>query len=326
MSEKRYFIGVDLGGTNTKIVAINEEGEIFCQRKTPTESEKGPDATTDKIISLIEDLTQKKVLAEKSPRAVGIAVAGVVDMKEGICRFLTNFPTKWKNFPLVKKIEEATTYQAFLINDVRAMTLAEGTVGAGRGVKNFICIALGTGIGGGIVINGNLYFGSEGFAGEIGHQTVKLNGPLCGCGNYGCLEALASGPNITSQAIRFIKQGENTAIRELAGNDLNKISPEVIAEAARKQDPIAKKIWEREAYYLGTGIANLLVILNPEMIILGGGIARAADLFLGKIRKTLREKVHVGPDVDKLRIVKGKLQDIAGAVGAAIWAMKKANR
>ncbi len=320
-SSEEYFVGVDLGGTNIKAVSMNKGGEVFCEESISTESEKGPEVIIKKIISLIDNLRHNEILIHKNLCAVGIAAAGVVDMKEGVCKFLPNFPTEWRDIPLTKKIEERTGSRAFLINDVRAMTLGEKTFGAGKGVKNLICIALGTGIGGGIVIDGKLYFGKEGFAGEIGHQTIELHGPKCGCGNYGCLEALASGSNLTSQAIRLVKQGATTIIRDLADNDLNKISPEVIAEAARRGDSIAKEILEKEVHYLGAGIANLLVILNPEMIIFGGGIAAAGDLLFDGIRKILCQRVHMGPNVNALKIVKGELQNKAGAIGAATWAM-----
>jgi len=320
MLTKEYFIGIDLGGTNIKIVAINKEGKILCQKNVPTESEKGPEFVINKIISLINNLVYEKEFTQENLGAIGVAVAGVIDMKEGVCKFLTNFPTKWKGVPLAHRVEKGVDKKAFLINDVRAMTLAEKTFGAGRNVKNLICITLGTGIGGGIVIDGKLYFGG-GFAGEVGHQTIDIDGPKCGCGNYGCLEALASGSNITSQAIRLIKQGATTMIRDLVDNDLNKINPEIIAKAARAGDAVAKEIWEKEAEYLGTGIANLLVVLNPEMIIIGGGIARAADLLMEGVRKALQRKVHVIPDINKLQIVVGKLGDMGGAIGAATWAM-----
>ncbi len=326
MLKNNYFGGIDLGGTNIKAVVINKEGKIFYQKNVPTQKEKEPEMVIKKIISLLNEMMNKKVLINTNLRALGIAVAGIVDMKEGVCKFLTNFPTKWRNISLAEKIKKGTGLQVFLINDVRAMTLGEKTFGAGKNVKNLIGIALGTGVGGGIVIDGKLYFGHEGIAGEIGHQTIALHGPKCECGNYGCLEALASGPKITSQAIKLVKQGEATLIRELVDNDLNKITPRIVAEAARKGDVVAKKIWEKEAFYLGTGIANLLVILNPEMIIIGGGIANAADILLEGIRKTLRQRVFMGPDINKLKIVKGTLQDAAGAIGAATWAMVNSSK
>ncbi|MBE0479246.1 ROK family protein [Candidatus Aerophobetes bacterium] len=321
MTEEKYFIGVDLGGTNIKAVAMNREGKIFHQQNIPTESEKGPLPVIDKLVLLIESVRRKKDVTRRSLGAIGVAVAGAVDMKQGICRFLTNFPTKWKGIPLASRIKERTGCTSFLINDVRAITLAEKTFGAGRKVKNLVCIALGTGIGGGIVIDGKLHFGSKGFAGEIGHQTISMDGPKCGCGNYGCFEALASGSNIASQAIRFIKQGRSTMIRDLVEGDLNRITPEVVAKAARQGDEVAREIWEKEACYVGIGIANLVVSLDPEMVIIGGGIAKAADLLFEGIKKELSRRVYVDPDVSRLKIVKSEFGDIAGAVGAATWAM-----
>lgn len=321
MPENTYFMGIDLGGTNIKAVVIDRRGKILVKKNIPTQSEKGVAEVIKKITTLVKNLQNE--LAPETILASGIAAAGAVDMQTGVCKFLTNFPSKWKDIPLAQKVNEETSVKTFLINDVRAMTLAEKTFGVGKEVENLVCITVGTGIGGGIVVDGKLYFGSEGFAGEIGHQVIQLDGPLCGCGNYGCLEALASASNISAQAIRMLKQGKATLIRELVDNDLNKVTPRIIADAARKGDPAAKKIWEKEAYYLGIGIANLVAILNPEMIVIGGGVAKAADLFLPGIKKTLRERVHVGVDINKLKIVKSKLQDWAGAVGGAGWAMSK---
>lgn len=320
MRNKDYYVGVDLGGTNIKTIAMNEAGVALIEKNIPSETESGPSAVIDRMVSLINDLTRDGSLAGYRLCAIGIAAAGVVDMEKGVCKWLPNLPG-WMGMPLVSKITERINTQTFLINDVRAMTLAEKTFGAGRGVRNLICLAVGTGIGGGIIIDDKLYFGSEGFAGELGHQVVEARGPDCTCRNYGCLEALASGSNIAYQAIRVVKQGATTLIRDLANNDLNKITPQVVAEAARQGDRVAKDIWEREAFYLGTGIANLVLIFNPEMIILGGGVAEAFDLLIGGIRKTLKRRIHLGPDLKRLKVVRSTLKGLSGAVGAATWAM-----
>jgi glucokinase len=319
--EQYYYIGIDLGGTNIKAVAIDKQGKILCEKNIPTESEYGPPAVIKKIISIIDNFRTGKELVKMELTGIGIAVAGVVDMKQGVTKFLPNLITSWKNIPIIKEIEKQSNSKALLINDVRATTLGEKTFGAGQGIENLVCIAVGTGIGGGVVINGKIYFGSEGVAGEIGHQTIEPYGPRCTCGSQGCLEALASGPAICAQAIKLVKQGADTIIRDLVDNDLNKIDPLVVEKAARQGDPVALEIWEREGYYLGLAIANLLVILNPEMIIIGGGIANAADLLFEPIKKIIRQRVFVGPDVEKLKLVRAKLGDKAGAIGAAIWAM-----
>ena len=320
MRERDYYLGVDLGGTNIKAIAMNYAGVALIEENIPSETENGPSAVIDRMVSLINGLIRDDSLTGYTLSAIGIAAAGVVDMEKGVCRWLPNLPG-WMGMPLVSKITERIDRPTFLINDVRAMTLAEKTFGAGKGVKNLLCLAVGTGIGGGIIIDDKLYFGSEGFAGELGHQVVEVSGPDCTCRNYGCLEALASGSNIAFQAMRIVKQGATTLIRDLVDNDLNQITPQIVAEAARQGDIHAKEIWEREAFYLGTGIANLVLIFNPEMIILGGGVAEAFDLLIGGIRKTLKRRIHLGPDLKRLRIVRSKLKGLSGAVGAATWAM-----
>ncbi|MBC7190568.1 ROK family protein, partial [Candidatus Aerophobetes bacterium] len=182
---------------------------------------------------------------------------------------------------------------------------------------------IGTGIGGGIVIERKLYFGRQGYAGEIGHQIIDPAGPICGCGNRGCLEAFASAGSIIVQAKEMIKKGKPTLIEKLIGGDLDKITPKIVAQAAREGDAVARKIWEREAFYLGIGIANLVVILNPQAVIIAGGISKAFDLMIDRIKETLRERILIEVDVEKLKILKGKLGDMAGAIGAACWAREK---
>jgi glucokinase len=216
--------------------------------------------------------------------------------------------------------------ECFLINDVRAMTLAERDFGAGRGVRDFICLAVGSGIGGGIVMDGELHFGGEGLACEIGHQIIEPQGPLCTCGSRGCLEALASGASIAFQGMKIVRQGATTLIRDLVSNDLNRITPEVVAEAARRGDRYALEIWRREAFYLGLGLSNMVVVLNPSMIIIGGGVAEAFELFVPGIRDTLRDRVKLGHDVEGLKIVKAELRDLAGAAGAATWSRIQVGR
>jgi glucokinase len=312
------FIGIDLGGTNLKGVVADSQGHVVVEKRVLARTERGPDAVIDSMLELIAELCRDAPGAAEEC-AVGVAAAGVVDVRHGVCTWLPNLPG-WKAIPLTRIIEERRGSRCHLINDVRAMTLAEKTVGAGVGVGNLVCMAIGTGIGGGIVVNDALLFGAEGFAGEIGHQQVDPQGPKCTCGNYGCLEAVASGAAIVFQAIRMVVQGATTAIRDLAESDLNRITPEVVAEAARQGDLVALDIWGREAFYLGVGIANLVTILNPEMVILGGGVAGAFDLLIDRIRDTLRSRIHLGPDPQGLKIVRSQLGDASGAIGAALWA------
>jgi glucokinase len=318
MMRSNKFVGVDLGGTNLKGVVVDRSGRVLLEKMVSAGTEKGPAAVIHTMTDLVSDLNGETGGPSKQC-AVGVAAAGVVEIWKGVCKWLPNLPG-WKDIPLVQILEEKLCLDSFLINDVRAMTLAEKTVGAGVGVKNLVCMAIGTGIGGGIVVHDILFLGGEGFAGEIGHQTVEPQGPICTCGNYGCLEAVASGASIIFNAIRMVKQGATTTIRDLAKNNVNNITAEMVAQAAYDGDAVAREIWDKEAFYLGVGITNLIMILNPEMIILGGGVAKAFDLLIGGIRNTVSSRIHLGPDVDRLKIVPCQLGDFSGAIGAALWA------
>jgi len=216
---------------------------------------------------------------------------------------------------------------AYVINDARAATLGEKTFGAGKAARNMIMLTLGTGIGGGIIIDGELYFGSEGHAGEIGHQVISPHGPRCGCGNYGCLEAMASGPAIASMGIRAVKQGMTTTMRDLAGNDLNKITPKTVADAAMAGDEVAASIIRQAGDYIGRGIANLIVTLNPDTIVIGGGVAKAGNILFQAIENSVDRHVCILPGGrGSVRIVPAGLGGDAGAIGAAAWAMKRVKR
>ena len=197
--------------------------------------------------------------------------------------------------------------------------------GAGRGVDTMACFTIGTGIGGGLVINGKLHLGIGGTGGELGHQTIDFNGPVCGCGNRGCLEAFASGPAIAGMGIKAVIQGMTTSIGKMVDYDLNKITPEVIFEAARQGDPIAKDIYEQAGSYIGVAVANVLVSVGPRKVVIGGGVAAAGDLLLEPIRRTARERVRIIP-ADQTEIVQAGLGLNAGLLGAAMWAANKLDR
>ncbi len=179
--------------------------------------------------------------------------------------------------------------------------------------------AIGTGIGGGLVLNGQLHLGIGGTGGELGHTTIDFNGPRCGCGNHGCLEAYASGPAIAAMGMKAVTQGLTTRIADLCENDLNRITPELIAKAAQQGDEIAKDIFERAGLYLGIAAANMCVAIGPRRIIIGGGVAQAGDLLLDPIRRTIKSRVTVMP-VDQVEVVPSQLGNNAGVIGVACWA------
>jgi glucokinase len=221
--------------------------------------------------------------------------------------------------PLRDTIKKSTDLRTVLLNDVRSITNGEWYFGAGRGVDTLAVFAIGTGIGGGLVINGQLHLGMGGTGGELGHTTIDFNGPRCGCGNYGCLEAYASGPAIAAMGIKAVAQGLTTRIGDMCAYDLNRITPKLIARAAQAGDEIAIEIYEQAGFYLGVAAANVCAAIGPRRIIIGGGVSQAGDLLLNPIRRTLHERVTVMP-IEQVEIVQSQLGDNAGVIGVACWA------
>ncbi|MCD6552473.1 MAG: ROK family protein [Anaerolineae bacterium] len=320
MTQPVNFIGVDLGGTTLTAAAVNVvSGQVIGRHQVPTLAKEGHDAVMARMVSLIHAAIDDAGLSKEDIGGVGIGLPGVLDLERGITLFLPNLPGAWRNVPLKATIEAAVDLPTYILNDVRSFTLGEKTFGAGRDVDNMVCLAIGTGIGGGMVINGQLYLGLDGTAGEVGHQIIDPYGPPCGCGSRGCLEAFASGPAIASMALKAITQGLTTLIAEIVSYDLNKVTPEVVCQAAQAGDPIAQDIYERAGFYIGIGVANLITILSPQMVVIGGGVAQAGELLFEPIRRTVREHVHVTP-IEKIKIVPAQLGTDAGLIGAAVWA------
>lgn len=314
------YLGVDLGGTNLRLVAIDVgRGEIIIWSQTPTRAEEGPPSVIERMASLIQKSMERLAL---SVYAIGIGVPGLYDPTTQTTRFLPNLPTTWRDIPLGPEIERRTGLPTVLINDARAFTLAEALWGAGRDAHTVVGITLGTGIGGGVVIGGRLLFGIDGTAGEVGHQIIDPHGPRCGCGSQGCLEAHASGPAIAAAGMKAVRQGRTTRIRDLVDGDLNAITPEIIVQAAEAGDTVAREILEEAGFYLGIGIANLITLFSPDVVVIGGGVAQAGDWLLQPIRRIVRERCRVTP-IDRVRILPAALGGQAGAVGAALWASQQ---
>ena len=323
MERPATYIGIDLGGTKIAAAALDvATGEIAGRTVVATEAHTGPPAVLRRMAMVVETVRASAGLRREAVGGIGVGVPGVTDMDAGRTLFLPNLPTAWRAVPVAAMLAEATGYPVALINDARAFILAEATWGAGRGARNVAGLTVGTGIGGGIVIEGRLYMGLDGTAGEVGHQTIDPDGPPCGCGNRGCLEAFASGPAIAALGVRAVLQGMTTRIGALAEHDLNRITPETIMRAAEEGDEVAREILRRAGNYLGTGVANLATILSPDRVIIGGGVARLGEWLLEPVRATLRQRCHAVP-VDRIEVVRAALGDDAGVVGAAVWAFQR---
>lgn len=314
------YIGVDLGGTNLRAaIADTDTGEIHHQRMCLTRAAEGQAPVIGRIVQLIRELIEESGIPLSEINGVGIGVPGTPDLDAGVIQFLPNLPGKWLDVPLRAIIQEQVQLPVALINDVRAITLGEWTFGAGRGVDTLVCLAIGTGIGGGVVVNGKFHLGIGGTAGEFGHHVVEVNGLPCGCGGKGCLELYASGPAIAAMGVKEVMHGHTTRIGELVDYDLNRIDTEVIVQAAREGDEIAQSILQRVGRYLGIAVGNILGVISPQRVIFGGGVSRAGNLLMNPMIETVKERVHVIP-VDEVDFVLAELGINGGLVGAALWA------
>lgn len=309
-------IGIDVGGTNVKIALVDGEGKIIYSNSVPTYAQMGYEYTVNNIKQAIRDLMKETNTDAKEIEGIGFDFPGQVDYKTGVVKLAPNIPG-WINVPIAQMIEEEFNIPTRIDNDVRCAALGELKFGAGKGCENFVCITVGTGIGSGLVINGQLVRGAANAAGEIGHIKLQMNGgPICGCGDTGCLEAFASGPSIVAMAQEYLKGGKSTKFREMAGAD-GEITPYIVAKAAEAGDPVAKRIFEIVGTYIGMGLVSVINLLNPEKVIIGGGVAAAGNLLLDPIRKTIKERAMVVAG-NSVEIVPAELGNSAGVIGASM--------
>jgi glucokinase len=316
----KRFIGCDLGGTNLRAAIVDvETGTVLHHMSVPTLAREGHDSVMKRMADLVLQVIQFSGLKKDDIGGIGIGVPGVLDLEKGETLLLPNLPGTWPHVPLRDTISNLTGLPATLLNDARSITFGEWRFGAGRGVETVAVLAIGTGIGGGLVINGQLHLGIGGTAGELGHTVIDYNGPRCGCGNYGCLEVYASGPAIAAMGMKAVTQGLTTKIGEMCEYDLNRITPKLIAKAAESGDEIACDIYERAGFYLGVAASSICAAISPRRIIIAGGVSHAGKLLLGPLERTMRERVHVMP-VEQVEIAPAQLGKNAGVIGAACWA------
>ena len=314
-----YIVGVDLGGTNIVVGAMSADGkQHHAMRSVPTSAELGAEGVADRIVGVIEGVILDTIAQTKAQRrdfiGVGIGAPGPLDRDKGIVIVAPNLG--WRNFPLRDRIAERLNLPATLDNDANCATVGEWWQGAAKGATNVIGMTIGTGIGGGLILDGKLFHGSSDVAGEIGHTTIDLNGRHCKCGNYGCLEAYASGPAIATRAREVLVREETASLLpSLVDGRLEAITAETVYRAAQKGDAVASEIVRDTARYLGAGIANLLNILNADVVVVAGGVTQAGDALFVPLRAEVRRRAF-RPAVDATQIVPGMLPGTAGVVGA----------
>ena len=313
-------LAIDLGGTKI-ITAIFSGGQVIAKERCLTLADEGKQSVINRLLSSIDYILSLENIDSSQLGSISIAAAGAIDFERGLITLSPNLPG-WHDVLLRDIVKEKYKVNTLLLNDASAAALGEHRFGVGRGVSNLILLTIGTGIGGGIIINGRLYNGPSGSAGEIGHMTIDVNGPKDRCGNIGCLETLASGTAMAGEAKKRITQGKNSSLVELVTGKIEDITAEKIGVAAQNGDRLALDVIVEAGTYLGVGMVNLVNIFNPEMIVVGGGVANLGDLLLDPARQVVRERAFQ-ISAQAVRIVTAQLGDEAGVFGAAVFALEQ---
>jgi len=312
----------DIGGSKILTAIFTGNGEIQSKYISQTGADEGVEAVIERIGRAIDRHLEDSNLEPSNLYGISIACAGGVDPERGVVVTPSPNLPGWHDVPLRDVIEARFGVTTTVLNDASAAALGEHRYGVGKGVNNLVFISLGTGIGGGIIVDGHLYQGASGAAGELGHMTIDANGPTCGCGNIGCLEMYVSGRAIAGDAINRVAGGEKSSLTEMVDGQIEDITAELVAVAAKGGDSLALEVLARASRYLGVGLVNIVNIFNPEMIIIGGGIADIGGLLLEPAREMVKKRAF-GISARALNIVTAGLGNEAGIYGAASYAREQ---
>ncbi|MGH9431954.1 MAG: ROK family protein [Terriglobia bacterium] len=323
MGQKRAIAGIDLGGTSIKALVVDEKYKTLATVKRKTKAAAKPDDLMEEISSVIEEAAKDAGLKVKDLFAVSIGAPGTIDTRRGIVLEAPNLG--WKDVTLAEGLKKQLGVQVLVDNDVNVGVVGEHALGAGEKVSELVGIFVGTGIGGGIIIQGELYGGSRGGAGEIGHTVILADGPVCSCGHRGCAEALASRTAMERDVLDAIKGGQKSVVPKiLQEKGKDRITSSVIQAALAQNDAVMMEVLQRAQRYLGILVANMVNLLDPERVVIGGGIAeRFGEDFVAPIRQAAYEYFLHGRDAKRIKILPGALGDKAGALGAAVLAQKR---
>jgi glucokinase-like ROK family protein len=319
ISDANYIVGVDIGRSRTTAIVMDLSGKVISKKTMETGETQPVDVLVQRIINLISQTIYECKIAEEKLLGMGIVTPGLIDIETKIIIFSPDFG--WENIDIVTPIKNKFNLPVHLENSNRAVAMGEKWFGAAKDSSHFICINWGHGIGSAIIENGEFNRGNSGSSGEFGHITLKKEGPLCECGNRGCLEALASGNAIARDAKAAIAQGGHSKILEIVDYDTRKINAKEVFDAAKLGDELANEIIDQAIEYIGIGLASYINLLDPDLIVLSGGIVNAADIFLDKLKKVskLHQMKFAGRKV-KFRL--GGLGEDAAAIGAASIILK----
>lgn len=304
-------IGIDVGGTNVKFGLVRGSTILF-QSSFSTAGSLTPKALEEAMVNAVHLLIRQ---SREPVAGVGVGIPGLVNAPQGTVLSCANL-VNWKNVPLKKNLKRRLRLPVEIENDVNAMTVAEWKYGAGKGVSNLVCLTLGTGVGGGLILNGRLYRGWSGSAGEVGHIPLGEKGPPCSCGGIACLERTVGNKEILRWVRRRLAGGQKSRILELAGRDPTKITPPMIDRACQLGDPLARETWSRVGTRIGLVLVGVVNLLNPERIVIGGGISKAGRWLFEPMRRTVRERAMRGPG--SVSIVPAQLGSSAGLIGTAL--------
>ena len=306
-------IGVDLGGTNVNSGVVDETGRISHRAWQSISGSRTAREVIDRLVACVE-MTMDSCGRDRVA-GVGVGTPGLIPEDSGTIVYAPNVPG-WEDLPLQSMLRERLGLPVAIENDANAAAIGEHWVGGAAGYANIVCITLGTGVGGAIIMDNEVWRGTNGAGGEIGHMTVVENGRMCGCGAPGCLEAYASATAIAGQARELLQGGRESALKDLCEGDLDRIDAAMIADAANRGDEAAREVMHRSATLLGTAVSSLTNLLNPELIVIGGGVIKAGDMIFDPIRTEVARRAYKW-SASILRIVPAKLGDDAGIIGAA---------
>jgi glucokinase len=321
---EEVIIAVDLGGTNVRVATVNLEGKILHKITFATESSRGRGWVTENILSKIQEVMGRFPEEEFEIIGGGFGIPGAIELERGIVTQSPNLPAL-DGFDIRSWLQGRLRMPIFIENDANAFTLGEGWLGAANGVKEFCCLTLGTGVGGGIFLNGDIWHGAEGKAGEIGHMTIDVDGPPCQCGNRGCLEAFTSASAIRRMAIEGIRGNEKTDLVERCGGEFEAITSKMVYESAKGGDPLSRGIFQQMGTYLGVGLANLANLLNVELMVIGGQVSDAWDLFIDHARRELEQRA-LGSMGKRVKVERARCGGDAGVLGAAYLVKREVER
>ena len=317
MASQPAYAGIDIGGTNIKYGLLDRKGKILFKEQRPTLADKGPEPLLHLIGNIGERLLLHAAEEDYEVPGLGVGTPGSVDFKTGQVIGMSPNIVGWKGTAVGEFLRERLNVPVWVDNDVNAVALAEHRFGAGAGFNSMVCVAVGTGVGGGLILNGKLWRGSSSAAGEIGHMSIDPDGPVCGCGNRGCVETFCSSAAILARCRSRFSDHLSPVFEEVLTGDPDELSIKKLFAAARQRDEIALDVIAETARYLAIGLAGVVNLLNPELVVIGGGVADGGAGFVESVAQEMRSRVCDSAG-EKLRVAKATLGNSAGFIGAGI--------